>query len=242
MARNKLISAGAVGLCMGLAASPCCWPRSALTASLLAGSVPRPHGRMLWQLLAGGHYSPCRVCCWQINWSAQPQRQHRALGVEPDEGYVWSIMLRCQPGWVHCVSVTGQWRLSVCFQVPHLARFTEQAIKLAILPVNTAGATLMLLAGLTRTLRPSRNLPAGAVLALIGSPYCRLVRRDENCAGFHHPYGEQAALSSIWVIGAWRAALGNDWRAGHEHYYHIGRCRLPRLLLALFVSPRRGGR
>ncbi|HHQ6162565.1 TPA: iron chelate uptake ABC transporter family permease subunit, partial [Klebsiella pneumoniae] len=64
--------------------------------------------------------------------------------------------------------------------VPHLARFWAGFDQRNVLPVSMLlGATLMLMADvLARALAFPGDLPAGAVLALIGSPcFVWLVRR-----------------------------------------------------------------
>ncbi len=143
-----------------------------------------------------------------------------------------------------CVSVAGPVAF-IGLLVPHLARFWAGFDQRNVLPVSMLlGATLMLMADvLARALAFPGDLPAGAVLALIGSPcFVWLVReaRDENCAGhFHHPLPPAGcALLSLHmgvILVPWRALL-TDWQDGREHYYVLMEYRLPRLLLALFVG------
>ncbi|KDU49439.1 fecCD transport family protein [Escherichia coli 3-373-03_S4_C1] len=78
-----------------------------------------------------------------------------------------------------CVSVAGPVAF-IGLLVPHLARFWAGFDQRNVLPVSMLlGATLMLLADvLARALAFPGDLPAGAVLALIGSPcFVWLVRR-----------------------------------------------------------------
>ena len=78
-----------------------------------------------------------------------------------------------------CVSVAGPVAF-IGLLVPHLARFWAGFDQRNVLPVSMLlGTTLMLLADvLARALAFPGDLPAGAVLALIGSPcFVWLVRR-----------------------------------------------------------------
>ncbi|HBW5116244.1 TPA: iron chelate uptake ABC transporter family permease subunit [Klebsiella pneumoniae] len=90
-----------------------------------------------------------------------------ALSPTPVAGYSLSFIAACGGG--------VSWLL-----VPHLARFWAGFDQRNVLPVSMLlGATLMLMADvLARALAFPGDLPAGAVLALIGSPcFVWLVRR-----------------------------------------------------------------
>lgn len=181
--RNKLILAGIAlsAFVWALPASPCCWPKIMLTASLLAGrrSVPRPLAGCLAALAGGGHCSPCRVAAGESTEPAQPQRQHRPYaGSEPDEATFGHQYVSAASGW--CVRQRsrsgGVYRSAGATSGALLGRL-RSAQRTA--SEHAAGATLMLLADvLARALAFPGDLPAGAVLALIGSPcFVWLVRR-----------------------------------------------------------------
>ena len=140
-----------------------------------------------------------------------------------------------------CVSVAGPVAF-IGLLVPHLARFWAGFDQRNVLPVSMLlGATLMLLADvLARALAFPGDLPAGAVLALIGSPClaCEEARMKIALVIFITLALAGCALLSLHmgvIPVPWRALL-TDWQAGREHYYVLMEYRLPRLLLALFVG------
>ncbi len=106
---------------------------------------------------------------------------------EPDEATFGHQYVSAASGW--CVRQRGR-SAFIGLLVPHLWRASGQAsIMQRTASEHAAGGTLMLLADVLARAGLPGDLPAGTVLALIGSPcFVWLVSEDENCAGyFHHP-------------------------------------------------------
>jgi len=182
--RNKLILAG-------IALSAFCM---ALTRLILLLAEDHAGGIFYW--LAGG-VSHAR---WQEFWQLFPvvvvaapvvlllANQLNLLNVSDGTAHTLGVNLTMLRAIVHilvlllvgaCVSVAGPVAF-IGLLIPHLARYWVGFDQRRVLPMcMLMGATLMLLADvLARALAFPGDLPAGAVLALIGAPcFVWLVRR-----------------------------------------------------------------
>ncbi|STM48869.1 iron(III) dicitrate transport system, permease protein [Escherichia coli] len=182
--RNKLILAGIAlsAFCMGLTRITLLLAEDHAYGIFywLAGGVSHARWQDVWQLLPVVVTAvPVVLLAGESTEPAQPQRQHRhTLGVNLTRlRLVINMLVLLLVG--ACVSVAGPVAF-IGLLVPHLARFWAGFDQRNVLPVSMLlGATLMLLADvLARALAFPGDLPAGAVLALIGSPcFVWLVRR-----------------------------------------------------------------
>ena len=181
--RNKLILAGIAlsAFVWALPASPCCWPKIMLTASLLAGRrVSHARWQDVWQLLpvVVTAVPVVLLLANQLNLLNLSDSAAHTLGVNLTRlRLVINMLVLLLVG--ACVSVAGPVGF-IGLLVPHVARFWAGFDQRNVLPVSMLlGPTLMLLADvLARALAFPGDLPAGAVLALLGSPcFVWLVRR-----------------------------------------------------------------
>ncbi|MBA4711983.1 MULTISPECIES: iron-dicitrate ABC transporter permease FecC [Citrobacter] len=182
--KNKLILAG-------IAFSAFCMALTRITLLLsedhaygifywLAGGVSHARWQELWQLLPMVAIAVPVVLLLanQLNLLNVSDSTARTLGVNlPRLRLIINILLLLLVG--ACVSVAGPVAF-IGLLMPHLARFWVGFDLRKVLPMSMLlGATLMLLADvLARALSFPGELPAGAVLALIGAPcFVWLVRR-----------------------------------------------------------------
>ena len=182
--RNKLILAG-------IALSAFCMALTRITLLLaedhaygifywLAGGVSHAHWQDVWQLLpvVVTAVPVVLLLANQLNLLNVSDSTAHTLGVNlPRLRLIINMLVLLLVG--ACVSVAGPVAF-IGLLVPHLARFWAGFDQRNVLPVSMLlGATLMLMADvLARALAFPGDLPAGAVLALIGSPcFVWLVRR-----------------------------------------------------------------
>ncbi|WP_318351359.1 iron-dicitrate ABC transporter permease FecC [Klebsiella quasipneumoniae] len=182
--RNKLILAG-------IALSAFCMALTRITLLLaedhaygifywLAGGVSHAHWQDVWQLLpvVVTAVPVVLLLANQLNLLNVSDSTAHTLGVNlPRLRLIINMLVLLLVG--ACVSVAGPVAF-ISLLVPHLARFWAGFDQRNVLPVSMLlGATLMLMADvLARALAFPGDLPAGAVLALIGSPcFVWLVRR-----------------------------------------------------------------
>ncbi len=182
--RNKLILAG-------IALSAFCMALTRITLLLaedhaygifywLAGGVsPRPLAGCLAALAGGGHCSPCRVAAGESTEPAQRQRQYRPYaGSEPAETTFDHQYVSAASGWRvrQCGRSGGVYRPAGATSGALLGRL-RSAQRTA--GEHAAGGHADADGRCTaRALAFPGDLPAGAVLALIGSPcFVWLVRR-----------------------------------------------------------------
>ncbi len=146
----------------------------------LAGGVSHAHWQDVWQLLPVVVTAVPFVLLLanQLNLLNVSDSTAHTLGVNlPRLRLIINMLVLLLVG--ACVSVAGPVAF-IGLLVPHLARFWAGFDQRNVLPVSMLlGATLMLMADvLARALAFPGDLPAGAVLALIGSPcFVWLVRR-----------------------------------------------------------------
>ncbi|MEH5787317.1 iron-dicitrate ABC transporter permease FecC [Citrobacter freundii] len=182
--RNKLILAG-------IALSAFCMALTRITLLLaedhaygifywLAGGVSHAHWQDVWQLLpvVVTAVPVVLLLANQLNLLNVSDSTAHTLGVNlPRLRLIINMLVLLLVG--ACVSVAGPVAF-IGLLVPHLARFWAGFDQRNVLPVSMLlGATLMLMADvLARALAFPGDLPAGAVLAQIGSPcFVWLVRR-----------------------------------------------------------------
>ncbi|MBE8923867.1 iron-dicitrate ABC transporter permease FecC, partial [Escherichia coli] len=174
--RNKLILAG-------IALSAFCMALTRITLLLaedhaygifywLAGGVSHAHWQDVWQLLpvVVTAVPVVLLLANQLNLLNVSDSTAHTLGVNlPRLRLIINMLVLLLVG--ACVSVAGPVAF-ISLLVPHLARFWAGFDQRNVLPVSMLlGATLMLMADvLARALAFPGDLPAGAVLALIGSP------------------------------------------------------------------------
>ncbi|EMC8344448.1 iron chelate uptake ABC transporter family permease subunit, partial [Escherichia coli] len=146
----------------------------------LAGGVSHAHWQDVWQLLpvVVTAVPVVLLLANQLNLLNVSDSTAHTLGVNlPRLRLIINMLVLLLVG--ACVSVAGPVAF-IGLLVPHLARFWAGFDQRNVLPVSMLlGATLMLMADvLARALAFPGDLPAGAVLALIGSPcFVWLVRR-----------------------------------------------------------------
>lgn len=182
--RNKLILAG-------IAFSAFCMALTRITLLLtedhaygifywLAGGVSHARWQEFWQLLpvVAVAVPVVLLLANQLNLLNVSDSTARTLGVNlPKLRLIINILVLLLVG--TCVSVAGPVAF-IGLLMPHLARFWVGFDQRKVLPMSILmGATLMLVADvLARALAFPGELPAGAVVALIGAPcFVWLVRR-----------------------------------------------------------------
>lgn len=182
--RNKLILAG-------IAFSAFCMALTRITLLLtedhaygifywLAGGVSHARWQEFWQLfpMVAVAVPVVLLLANQLNLLNVSDTTARTLGVNlPKLRLIINILVLLLVG--ACVSVAGPVAF-IGLLMPHLARFWVGFDQRKVLPMSMLmGATLMLLADvLARALAFPGELPAGAVVALIGAPcFVWLVRR-----------------------------------------------------------------
>ncbi|KAA2005181.1 iron-dicitrate ABC transporter permease FecC [Escherichia coli] len=184
--RNKLILAGIAlsAFCMGLTRITLLLAEDHAYGIFywLAGGVSHARWQDVWQLLpvVVTAVPVVLLLANQLNLLNLSDSTAHTLGVNLTRlRLVINMLVLLLVG--ACVSVAGPVAF-IGLLVPHLARFWAGFDQRNVLPVSMLlGATLMLLADvLARALAFPGDLPAGAVLALIGSPcFVWLVRRRE---------------------------------------------------------------
>ena len=182
--RNKLILAGIAlsAFCMGLTRITLLLAEDHAYGIFywLAGGVSHARWQDVWQLLpvVVTAVPVVLLLANQLNLLNLSDSTAHTLGVNLTRlRLVINMLVLLLVG--ACVSVAGPVAF-IGLLVPHLARFWAGFDQRNVLPVSMLlGATLMLLADvLARALAFPGDLPAGAVLALIGSPcFVWLVRR-----------------------------------------------------------------
>nr|AAA23763.1 fecC [Escherichia coli] len=183
--RNKLILAGIAlsAFCMGLTRITLLLAEDHASYGIfywLAGGVSHARWQDVWQLLpvVVTAVPVVLLLANQLNLLNLSDSTAHTLGVNLTRlRLVINMLVLLLVG--ACVSVAGPVAF-IGLLVPHLARFWAGFDQRNVLPVSMLlGATLMLLADvLARALAFPGDLPAGAVLALIGSPcFVWLVRR-----------------------------------------------------------------
>ena len=182
--RNKLILAG-------IAFSAFCMALTRITLLLtedhaygilywLAGGVSHARWQEFWQLfpMVAVALPVVLLLANQLNLLNVSDSTARTLGVNlPKLRLIINILVLLLVG--ACVSVAGPVAF-IGLLMPHLARFWVGFDQRKVLPMSMLmGATLLLLADLlARALAFPGELPAGAVVALIGAPcFVWLVRR-----------------------------------------------------------------
>lgn len=182
--RNKLILAG-------IAFSAFCMALTRITLLLtedhaygifywLAGGVSHARWQEFWQLfpMVAVAVPVVLLLANQLNLLNVSDSTARTLGVNlPKLRLIINILVLLLVG--TCVSVAGPVAF-IGLLMPHLARFWVGFDQRKVLPMSMImGATLLLLADvLARALAFPGELPAGAVVALIGAPcFVWLVRR-----------------------------------------------------------------
>lgn len=182
--RNKLILAG-------IAFSAFCMALTRITLLLtedhaygifywLAGGVSHVRWQEFWQLfpVVAVAIPVVLLLANQLNLLNVSDSTARTLGVNlPKLRLIINILVLLLVG--TCVSVAGPVAF-IGLLMPHLARFWVGFDQRKVLPMSILmGATLMLVADvLARALAFPGELPAGAVVALIGAPcFVWLVRR-----------------------------------------------------------------
>ena len=182
--RNKLILAG-------IAFSAFCMALTRITLLLtedhaygifywLAGGVSHARWQEFWQLfpMVAVAVPVVLLLANQLNLLNVSDSTARTLGVNlPKLRLIINILVLLLVG--ACVSVAGPVAF-IGLLMPHLARFWVGFDQRKVLPMSMLmGATLLLLADLlARALAFPGELPAGAVVALIGAPcFVWLVRR-----------------------------------------------------------------
>ncbi|MDM2896668.1 iron-dicitrate ABC transporter permease FecC [Citrobacter sp. Cpo030] len=182
--RNKLILAG-------IAFSAFCMALTRITLLLtedhaygifywLAGGVSHARWQEFWQLfpMVAVAVPVVLLLANQLNLLNVSDSTARTLGVNlPKLRLIINILVLLLVG--TCVSVAGPVAF-IGLLMPHLARFWVGFDQRKVLPMSMLmGATLLLLADvLARALAFPGELPAGAVVALIGAPcFVWLVRR-----------------------------------------------------------------